>query len=270
MGCPRQADMLGMVPTFVTTQRPAPPGAESSGRHARRDEGLRAPMPDMKILIVAQEAEARAAYQEALGKVGVDYDVACSFTEMLPMSIENAYSGLLIDILTLVRSSKEEKSIAYDCINFYPSLRVKWDSRKKSMNLSPLEQSFSPDSEASLAFFIENRCRSFAARSLRRFNRKDTFLSVLLSTGRDCPDDDSIETFTVNISQGGAFLQTTRLFEKGQAVWLRFCDMPDAEPIQAVVCWRIEWGGRSIPGIGVMFRGLSESVTNEVKRIARL
>jgi hypothetical protein len=227
-------------------------------------------MADLKILMVVKEAEARTAYEEALCKVGVAYDVAGSFNDVLQLSIENAYSGLLIDILTLVRSSKEEKLIAYDCINFYPSLRVKWDSRQKSMNLSPLEQTYSADTATSLAFFIENRCRFFAARSLRRFNRKDTFLSVLLCTGPEFSEADSLKTFTVNVSQGGVFLHTMQDFVRGETVWLGFHELPDAEPIKAVVCWRTEWGAcRSIPGIGVRFEELSEAMAKELRKLAR-
>jgi hypothetical protein len=228
-------------------------------------------MEEIKILMVVNEVEARAAYEEALRKVGVAYDIAASFNDVLRMSIDNAYSGLMIDILTLIRSSKEEKLIAYDCINFYPSLRVKWDARQKSMNLSPLEQSFSADTEATLARFIESRCKSFTARSLRKFNRKETYFSVTLSAGCDFPEGDCIKTFTVNISQGGAFLHTTHSFAKGETVWLRFLELPEAGPVKAVVCWRIEWGGcRSIPGIGVMFQCHSEEQANQIRKMANL
>ncbi|HBG08176.1 MAG: pilus assembly protein PilZ [Geobacteraceae bacterium GWC2_58_44] len=228
-------------------------------------------MQDTRILMVVKEAEARAAYEEALRRVGVSYDIAGSFDEVLRLSIDNAYSGLIIDILTLIRSSKEEKLIAYDCLNFYPSLRVKWDARQKTMNLSPLEQTFSADTEATLDYFIESRCRPFTARSLRKFNRKDTSLALLLSTCCDFSDGASLKTFTVNISQGGAFVHTTHSFVKGQTVWLRFLELPDAEPIKAVVCWSIEWGAcRSIPGIGVMFEFRSQEQATELWKMARL
>lgn len=228
-------------------------------------------MDATRILIVVKAAEPRAAYEEALRRTGVAYDIAGSFSEVLRMSIDNAYSGMMIDMLTLIRCSKEEKLIAYDCMNCYPSLRVKWDARQKSMNLSPLEQSFSVDTEATLTHFIESRCKSFPARSLRRYDRKEIFLNLLLSTCREFPDGDSIKTFTVNISPGGAFLHTTRSFFKGQTVWLRFLAMDDAEPIQAVVCWHLEWGvHRSIPGIGVKFEMLSEEQATQIKSIARL
>jgi len=226
-------------------------------------------MEETRILMVVEEPEARSAYEEALCRVGVSYHVAASFNEVLRMSIDAAYSGLLIDILTLVRSSKEEKSIAYDCINFYPTLRVKWDARTKNMSLSPLEQSFSTDPESVLAHFIESRCKSFCARSLRRFNRKDTYLSLILSTCRTFPDAESLKTFTVNVSQGGAFVQTTEPPAIGDTVWLRFFEMPGEEPVKAIICWRIEWGGsRSIPGVGVMFDSLSEQQAGWIKKIS--
>jgi Tfp pilus assembly protein PilZ len=225
-------------------------------------------MEDTRILMVVKEAEARAAYEEALRRVGVGYDVAGSFDEVLRLSTDNAYSGLIIDILTLIRSSKEEKLIAYDCLNFYPSLRVKWDARQKCMNLSPLEQSFSADAATTLDIFIESRCRSFAARSLRRHNRKEAVLALLLSSCRDCPEAQSLKSF--NISQGGAFVHSTDPFAKGDTVWLRFRELPD-QPVRAVVCWRIEWGAcRSIPGIGVRFEFASQEQADAVRNLAKL
>jgi Tfp pilus assembly protein PilZ len=228
-------------------------------------------MPDTKILMIVKSAEARAAYEEALGRIGVAYDIASSFHEVLRLSIDNKYSGLMIDILTLIRSSKEEKSIAYDCINCYPSLRVKWDAKQKSMNLSPLEQAFSSDTQATLAYFIEGRCKTFTARSMRRYPRKDLFLGVLLSTSRDLTGGRSFKTFTVNISQGGAFVHTSESFKEGQTVWLRFLERNDADPIEAVVCWGLDWGiCRGIPGIGVMFKFNSQEQADDVLDMAHL
>ncbi|HBA88339.1 MAG TPA: PilZ domain-containing protein [Geobacter sp.] len=225
-------------------------------------------MEETRLLMVVNEAEARDAYRQALDRVGVSYHTAASFREMLHMSIDAAYSGLLIDLLTLVRSSQEEKSIAYDCINLYPTLRVKWDTRLKCMSLSPLEQSFSSNVEAGLSYFIESRCKPFAARSLRRFNRKDCYLSVLIFAS-DGPDAEAVKSFTVNISQGGAFVHTTRPLPKGAPVRLSFAEQAGEAPIMAVVCWNIEWGScRSIPGTGVMFDGLTERQANWINIIA--
>lgn len=226
---------------------------------------------DTKILMVVKEAEARAVYEEALRNIGACYDVAGSFQELLRMSIDNSYSGLLIDLLTLVRSSKEEKTIAYDCLNYYPSLRVKWDARTKIMSLSPLEHAVDENSEATLSHFIEQKCKPFRARSLRRFPRKETCLSLRLSGDSSCSGSSALRTFTVNISEGGAFVHTVDPMEKGETVWLSYLELPDLEPVPAQVCWRIEWGAcRSIPGIGVMYSGLSAGQAAALKKMGNL
>jgi hypothetical protein len=227
-------------------------------------------MADAKILIVVKDHEAGHAYTEALSQIGVTYDIASSFLEMSCLAVDNAYNGLLVDILTLVRSSKEEKIIAYECFNLYPVLRVKWENKKKKINLSPLEQAFSPDTESALKFFVENRCIPFPARSLRRYNRKNYNLSVLLSPDGLFREQGTIKTFTLNIAPGGAFLHTTQDFAVGQVVWLRFLEFSDQTPIAATVCWTLEWGeSRCISGIGLKFDTLSQgqeqalqSVTN--------
>jgi hypothetical protein len=227
-------------------------------------------MAETKILIVVKDSEAGQAYAEALCGIGVAYDIASSFDEMSGLAIDNAYNGLLIDILTLVRSSKEEKVIAYECINLYPVLRVKWENKKKKIALSPLEQTFSPDTASALKFFIESRCRPFSARSLRRHSRKNYHLNVLLSPDGLFSERDTVKTFSLNISQAGIFLHATQAFELGRTVWLRFVEFADLAPVAATVCWSIEWGlSRCIPGVGLRFERLSEAQEKVLKVISQ-
>ncbi|HJV36997.1 PilZ domain-containing protein [Geomonas sp.] len=228
-------------------------------------------MADARILVVVKEADARGAYEEILQRVGVSYDIAETFTDLQRMSSAVPYSGLLVDILTLIRCSKEEKAIAYDCLNYYPSLRLKWDGRDRSINLSPLEQSDTVDVGASLSFFVETRCKAFTARTLRRFDRKESYLNLLLSPRPECGEGECLKTFTLNISRGGAFVHTTDPLQKGEPVWLRFLELPANEPLKAVVCWCIEWGTcRGIPGIGVQFEGLTDQQLDRIRKMANL
>ena len=224
-------------------------------------------MADTKVLIVVKDIEAGRAYADELSRIGVSYDIASSFDEMSSLAMGNAYNGLMIDILTLVRSSKEEKVVAYECFNLYPVLRVKWENKKKKICLSPLEQTFSPDTISALQFFVENRCRPFPARSLRRHLRKNYNFNVLLSPDGLFSEQNTIKSFTLNISRSGAFLHTLQVFEPGQTVWLRFVEFADLEPIAAMVRWTLEWGvTRCIPGMGVSFEQLSEA-QEEVLRV---
>lgn len=228
-------------------------------------------MRDTKILVVVKDTEAGDAYVNALSEIGVACDVAHSFQQMSAMAVENAYNGLLIDILTLVRCSKEEKEIAYECINLFPVLRVKWEARHKKIKLSPLEQSFSPDSDTALRFFIETRCKSFHARSLRNHNRKAINLSLLYCSGDAFSEEQSQKSFTVNLSVDGTFLHTMNQLDKDARVWLRFLELSDQTPIEASVRWSQRWGvTRCIPGVGLRFEKMTETQAQEIRRILKI
>jgi Tfp pilus assembly protein PilZ len=234
------------------------------------EEPVRYDAGEIKVLMVVKDTDAREAYEESLRKLGVAYDFAGSFSDVLSLSVEKAYSGLIVDILTLIRSSKEEKMIAYDCINLYPCLRVKWNPGPKALSPAPLDQGLSPDTEA-LRNFIEQRCKPFTPRTLRKYNRKDTFLSALLSTCGDCGIEQSLKTFTVNISRGGAFVHTTMPFRKEETVWLQFSEIAGGGPVKGAACWQIPWGSsRAIPGIGVQFQFSSTEQEEQIRKMAKL
>ena len=225
-------------------------------------------MSEIRILIVVKDDEAADAYVEAVKQTGAVCDVARSFEEMSWMATESRYNGFLVDILTLVRCSKEEKVIAYECINLYPVLRVKWETRQKRIKLSPLEQTFSPSTESALNFFIENRCRLFPARSLRRHPRRQMNLNLYYSTDPDFPEGATHRSFTINLSTGGIFLHTMQEFSIGDTVWLRFLEFADQAPIAATVCWTQRWGvTRCIPGVGLQFETLTWKQVQEISRI---
>lgn len=228
-------------------------------------------MKDIRILIVAKDPEAGKAYGTAVSETGAQHDVASSFEQMASLAMERPYNGLMIDILTLVRCSKEEKVIAYDSINIYPVLRVKWESKQKRISLGPLEQSFSPDLESVLKFFIENRCSAFKGRALRRHKRKPANLNLLFSRHPTFPEEETWRAFTVTISRGGIFLHTVQHLEEGEQIWLKFVDQAGEAPIPGTVRWTLPWGvSRAIPGVGVKFEALSEEQKQELEQTLNL
>jgi Tfp pilus assembly protein PilZ len=228
-------------------------------------------MKDTRILIVAKDPEAAKAYGATLARTGAQHDLAPSFHEMAAIATERPYNGLMIDILTLVRCSKEEKVIAYDAVNIYPVLRVKWEAKQKKISLGPLEQSFSPDLDSVLKFFVENRCGGFKARPLRRHKRKSVNLNLLFSTHPSFPEPRTWQAFTVSISRGGIFLHTMRHLEEGERIWLKFIDQSGETPVPATVRWSLPWGvSRAIPGVGVRFDPLSEEQALELEQALNL
>jgi Tfp pilus assembly protein PilZ len=226
---------------------------------------------DVRILIVVGDGEAGKAYAEAISDIGVGYDVAVCFNEMAALAKERPYCGLIIDILTLVRCSKEEKAIAYDSINIFPVLRVKWDKNRKKINLSPVEQAFSPDADSVLRMFIETRCKAFPPRRLRRHKRKQMTLNVVVSTEPSFPPESTYKSFTTNVSTHGLFLYTMERFQIEQRLWLKFMEIKDQAPVLAAVKWSLEWGvSRSVPGVGVSLEELSPAQERELRGIINL
>jgi hypothetical protein len=223
-------------------------------------------MSDTKILIVVNDSEAGQAYADALGEACVSYDIARSFKDMVAMATDTAYNGLVIDVLTLVRSCKDDKVIAYDCINLYPVLRVKWEGREKRINLSLLEQHGSRDVQSAVRFFVEKRCSTFAPRTLRKFKRKQIHLNAVLSPDENFAPEDTEKTFSVTLSQGGAFLHTVKEFDADCRLFVRFAGLMDQAPIPVQARWSVKWGmTRSIPGIGVSFESLSRNQEQEIE-----
>jgi hypothetical protein len=98
-------------------------------------------------------------------------------------SKQTPYNGLLVDVLTLIRADQTEKRIALECMNNYPSTQLKWDAKSKNINLLLFSQAPCAEAESSLQMFIEERCRPFAARSLRAFGRKNIFLKPFVFSG---------------------------------------------------------------------------------------
>ncbi|SNB44978.1 PilZ domain-containing protein [Geobacter sp. DSM 9736] len=225
-------------------------------------------MSDLRMLLIAREGEAREAYRAALDRLGVPYDIAASFGEVPALAGGNAYSGLLMDILTLVRTKKEEeKTVAYECINFYPSTRLKWDSKRDRISLLAFDHGTADEAESALETFIEERCRSFPPRALRSSIRKDLVLNLYLS-GRSLSAEE--KTFSLNVSRGGAFIQTIHSYEKGDDVSIRFRELFEGTEVRGVVCWRLAWGERrAVPGIGIRFEGLSEAQAAELARLLK-
>lgn len=221
----------------------------------------------MLLLLVARPGEARDAYVAELQRLGVAFDVASSFGEVPRLAGEKAYNGLLIDLLTLVRTCSEDKNIAYECINFYPSTRIKWDRGNKSVHVLAFDQAPNTDGSA-LQVFVEEKCKAFPGRTLRRSSRKEIMMNVRLGRSQDSVREEGIKTFTANISLGGAFIHTVERYVPGERVWLTSTELFNGVSVSGIVCWQQDWGKRrSIPGIGIRFEGLTEEQATELSRI---
>jgi hypothetical protein len=188
--------------------------------------------------------------------------VACSsFCEAENLALKGLYSGILVDLPSIIKSKGEEKIVAYTLANFFPTLRV----RTMGGMLVPMAMPGSAKQDKSLDDFLHKSCAAYTPRPLREFRRHPVCLSTLVSyTG------DELRGFSLNISWGGMFivdLQAER-FGIGDNVSIllpEFGCSITAE-VRRVRPWDIL---RHPPGIGLCFGRLDEGVAQVISGITR-
>lgn len=209
------------------------------------------PLPPHPILVVSYIDETRAALTDFLDKAGAAAVPCASFCEAEDIAITGFYSGMLVDLPSIIKSKGEEKVVAYTLANFFPTLRV----RTVGFILVPMVAPGSAKQEKSLDDFLHKSCFASPPKRLREFRRHQVCLSTLITYN-------GLETrgFTLNISWGGAFIVDVQAekFSVGDQVSILLpefgCHIP------AEVCRIKPWSViRHPPGIGLRFSDLGET-----------
>jgi len=214
---------------------------------------------DCRLLVVSYNAPARCSLVENLESVGAT-GVACeTFLQAEEMAREGAYSGILVDLLTMVKAKGDEKVVACSLISVYPALRV----RVLGSLLVPMIMSGEEQQESSLLHFLRDSCTPFAPRQLRQHRRRDVVLPALLGPS---PGE---RAFVVNLSWSGAFIADVRPERFAIDSELELT-LPEFGVETVVTVRRIQpWGERRIPGIGVSFGDLDEKLESALASILK-
>ncbi len=203
------------------------------------------------ILVVSYVDDTRISLTTILTKAGVAAAPCSTFCEAENLALKGLYSGLLVDLSSIIKSKGEEKIVAYTLANFFPTLRV----RTMGPMLVPMTMPGSAKQDKSLEDFIHVTCPAHVHRKLRFFRRHPVYLATLIRC-----NGSEYRGFTLNLSWGGAFIVDVypEKFSDEKDISL---DIPELEfNLEASICWTKTWGNRHVPGIGISFKGLSESV----------
>jgi len=203
------------------------------------------------ILVISYNTDIRKALSDDLlrnNAIGIPCE---SFLEAEDIAREGVYSGILVDLQSIVKAKAEEKIIACSLTGFYPTLRV----RALGSMLVPMAMPGDAKQDNSLSDFLCKSCAAFTPRRLRLHRRRDIILSATCSFS--LPAD---RLFTLNLSWGGAFIVDAYpdKYEIGQMIQLEFPEFDLS--VRASVCWIRTWGQRSVPGIGVAFLNADEEL----------
>lgn len=212
----------------------------------------------IRTIVVAANEELRNRYHKEVKKLGVECDSVTSLGELFDALKQTSYNGLLIDMATLVKADRTEKAAAHESLHRYPVLRLKWDENRQELRC--LHYGSISNTGMSLSRFIEDYCRPFQSRKLRKHKRFPLHFNTLISYDDKFQRLDVERSTTLNISLGGCSLLTTQQWELATYVWLRFIEFDDQTPIKVKICRWTCWGtAMAIPSIGVSFESLTES-----------
>jgi len=200
----------------------------------------------MMFVVVALIDDTRTAIAASLEAMGMEVRLLASMGELQAALQEIPVSGILLDLITATKASAQEKEITNDLIQLYPHARFKIIG----------DDILILGKEKSLERFV-NDCRLFKPRTIRKSPRKIRHIAFYLSPDESFADAEKV--VTLNISEGGCFVYSTREWSVGDRVWLRFID--NDVVICGTVRWWQPWGNnKMIPGIGVKLDGEEEGL----------
>lgn len=208
------------------------------------------PVPLYPLLVVSYVDETRAGLISTLTHSGTPAVACATFCEAENLALKGLYSGMLVDLPSIIKSKGEEKIVAYTLANFFPTLRV----RTMGGMLIPMAMPGSAKQDKSLDDFLSKTCLAYTPRPLREFSRHPLCISTLLQC-----NGQEYRGFTRNISWGGAFIVDvySERFADEVDITVKFLDFGFS--LDASIRWHQPWGGRFAPGIGISFKELDES-----------
>lgn len=219
------------------------------------------PLPPYPILVVSYIDDTRTALTAILSNLGVAASPCSTFCEAENLALKGLYSGLLVDLPSMIKSKGEEKIVAYTLANFCPTLRV----RTIGSMLVPMAMSGSAKQDKSLDDFLNKTCTAYTAKKLREFRRHPVCLSTLISF-----EGTKLRGFTLNLSWGGAFIVDLQAekYSVGDTLDITLTEFECQ--VSATVCRVKPWGiQRYAPGVGLCFSFLDEQLESAIASVIR-
>lgn len=208
-----------------------------------------------KILLIAEEGLARAAYTETLRDLEIDVECIASPDEMNDALVDASYNGLLVDVPTMIRCESVNKSRITRIMNRFPVLRLMYNP--KYGGIRGLAQGGTIKDNRDLTEFVLHECVPFLPRSIRIANRQGVVFNVKLLSDL-VEESDAERTVTLNLSEHGCFIYTLNKWMVDSPAWMIINEFDDATPIEMKVRWQRPWGQvMRMPGIGTTFESMT-------------
>ncbi len=208
-----------------------------------------------KILLIAEPGPARDAYVDVLHKLDVLIDCIASPDEITEALVDASYSGLLVDVPTMIRCQCPDKNRITRIMERFPVLRLMFNQAYGGIR--GMAHGGTIKDNRSLEEFILYECVPFIPRSIRVAERKDIVFNVRLMDELDHLERAEL-TVTTNVSEHGCFVYSVKDWIIDAPAWMVVNEFEDHTPIELKVCWLHKWGETmAVPGIGVRFESMT-------------
>ena len=227
---------------------------------------------ELKLVLIVNDEKNQAFYQNHLSSYDdITLEVYSNFIDFRNQSHGKLYSGFLVDIRTLIKSSSGEKLLFSHLLQHFPVMRV--TKKPGSDSFSGLLESKSLGrlkGQALLDAFINDLCRKNPPRDIPSGRQKGIFRSAYLYFSDDFqkePEKAVIE----NLTMKSCFVVTNELCPKGSHVWLVLTEMKEQTPILCEIKWAKPWtaGSLYLPGYGVSFIGIMDEQVEELSQLIK-
>ncbi|WP_243546683.1 PilZ domain-containing protein [Pseudodesulfovibrio tunisiensis] len=213
-------------------------------------------MNSTRMLLICERGFARAAYVERVRGLGVEVDCIEEPDTLRHELSEVPYSGLLIDVPTMIRSESNAKGWLTGFMARFPVLRLVFDPR--CGGIRGLNQDFAICDNADIADFVMDKCIRNAPVSVRKARRIELELGVELLDRADSVSARE-RTRTLNVSKQGCFVLSDHVWPVDKTMWIVVNEFEDKTPIGLKICWSRESRAASlVPGVGARFETLTE------------
>ena len=211
-----------------------------------------------RILLISEDGLARSAYIEVLRDLDCEVDCIVSPDDMTGALVDAPYSGLLIDVPTMIRCECADKNRITRIMERFPVLRLMYNP--KYGGIRGLAQGGTVRDNRNLSDFVLHECVPFAPRSIRIAMRQEVFFNVLLldDIKRIEQAESGERTVTINVSEHGCFVYSVGDWKVDSSAWLVVSEFDDQTPIELKVRWQRGWGkAMRMPGIGATFESMT-------------
>jgi len=224
----------------------------------------------IKLVLIVDDEKNKEFYQNSLSSYeDIALEVYPNLIDFRNQSHGKLYSGFLVDIRTLIKSSSGEKLLFSHLLQHFPVMRV--TKKPGSDTFSGLLESSSLGrlkGQELLDAFVNDLCRKNPPRDIPSGRQKGIFRSVFLYFSDDFqrePEKAVIE----NLTMKSCFIVTNEVCSKGSHVWLVLTEMNEQAPILCEIKWAKPWtaGSLYLPGYGVSF---VEIMDEQVEELAQL